>query len=61
MIDLINKEKHEKILRDLEQYKLLLEVNESNLTQQIIDQETYKLQNIFIKEKLDEIERLLNE
>lgn len=61
MIDLINKEKHEKILRDLEQYKLLLEVNESNLTQQVIDQETYKLQNIFIKEKLDEIERLLNE
>lgn len=60
MIDLINKEKNDKLLKDLQFLKNLVETNESQYKQQVIDEETYKLQNIFIKEKLDEIEKELN-
>ena len=59
MLDLINYEKNQKIIKDIELLKTMLERNESLYKLGVMEEEEYKLNNIFVKERLDEIEKEL--
>lgn len=59
MLDLINYEKNQKIIKDIELLKTILERNESLYKLGVMEEEEYKLNNIFVKERLDEIEKEL--
>lgn len=58
-MNLITYEKDIKTLQDLSQLKSLIQQNDSDLLLGKIDNETYTLNSVYLKERIDEIEELL--
>lgn len=58
-MNLITYEQDIKTLQDLSQLKSLIQQNDSDLLLGKIDNETYTLNSVYLKERIDEIEELL--